>query len=182
MTGLTNKSGAKMIEASAHIIAKNMQKNAFKTVGKRIPGLGLAIGVFDAIGQAMDGDYGQATIALASGIASTVPGVGTLVSIGLDATNAYIDYSSGDNVINKDGLMIKTEDKIIKGRKDDALLLFDQKATQSAQDNLSIKKPIVTLNLTGTIDMTQHDLDDNGIKDATNIVSKQIINQMAYNA
>jgi hypothetical protein len=154
------------------------KKFLIKTIAKRIPGVGLAIGIFDAVGQAIEGDYGQAGIALASGVASTVPGIGTAISVGLDATNEYIDYSSGDNIINKDGLTVKTDDKIIKGRKDDALLLFDQKATQNA----SVKKPVVNINLTGTIDMTQHDLDNNSVKDATNVVSKQIINQMVYNS
>lgn len=179
MEGLTNKSGAKMIEASAHILVKNMEKNAFKTVAKRIPGLGLAIGIFDAVGQAIEGDYGQAAIALASGAASTIPGVGTVVSIGLDATNAYIDYASGENTIKKDGLTVKMEDKIVKGRKDDALLLFNQKATQSAQDNLSIKKPVVNLVLKGEIDLTQHDFSNNDVKDTSNLVSKQIIGQLS---
>jgi arsenate reductase-like glutaredoxin family protein len=79
---------------------------------------------------------------------------------------------------NTTGPVVFANGKILQGRKDDAVLFFDQKANQMA----SVKKPIVNLNLTGTIDMTQHDLDDDGIKDATNIVSKQIINQMAYNA
>jgi hypothetical protein len=66
----------------------------------------------------------------------------------------------------------------MQGRKDDAILFFDQKANQIA----TAKKPVVKLNLTGTIDLTKHDLDNNGVKDATNIVSKQIINQMVYNS
>lgn len=109
MEGLNARTGVKVVEASAHIIIKSMEKNVFKTVAKRIPGLGLAIGIFDAVGQAIEGDYGQAAIALASGAASTIPGVGTVVSIGLDATNAYIDHASGENYINVNDALIRSD-------------------------------------------------------------------------
>jgi hypothetical protein len=82
------------------------------------------------------------------------------------------------SLLNQPNPIVFANGKILQGRKDDAVLFFDEKANQIA----SVKKPIVKLNLTGTIDMTQHDLDDDGVKNATNIVSKQIINQMVYNA
>lgn len=80
------------------------------------------------------------------------------------------------NPLNTKGPVVFANGKILQGRKDDAVLFFDEKANQIA----SVKKPVVNINLTGTIDMTQHDLDSGGIKEATNIVSKQIINQMVY--
>ena len=82
------------------------------------------------------------------------------------------------NPLNTNGPVVFANGKILQGRKDDAVLFFNEKANQIA----SVKKPVVNINLTGTIDMTQHDLDNNGIKDATNVVSKQIINQMVYNS
>ena len=80
------------------------------------------------------------------------------------------------NPLNTKGPVVFANGKILQGRKDDAVLFFNEKANQIA----SVKKPVVNINLTGTIDMTQHDLDSGGIKEATNIVSKQIINQMVY--
>jgi hypothetical protein len=109
----------------------------------------------------------------------------SFMNYGQNTSNASVPFKEDKNLtnlmlkpFNTTGPVVFANGKILQGRKDDAVLFFDQKANQMA----SVKKPIVNLNLTGTIDMTQHDLDDDGIKDATNIVSKQIINQMAYNA
>ena len=80
--------------------------------------------------------------------------------------------------VNQTKPIVFVNGQILQGRKDDAILFFDEKANQIA----SVKKPVLNLNLTGTIDLTKHDLDNNGVKDATNMVSKQIITQMVYNS
>jgi hypothetical protein len=107
------------------------------------------------------------------------------MNYGQNTSNASVPYREDKNLtnlmlkpFNTTGPVVFANGKVLQGRKDDAVLFFDQKANQIA----SVKKPVVNLNLTGTIDMTQHDLDNDGIKDVTNIVSKQIINQMVYNA
>ena len=109
----------------------------------------------------------------------------SFMNYGQNTSNASVPYREDKNLtnlmlkpFNTTGPVVFANGKVLQGRKDDAVLFFDQKANQIA----SVKKPIVNLNLTGTIDMTQHDLDDDGIKDATNIISKQIISQMAYNS
>ena len=116
------KAGAKIgMAAGGKILGKQF--------AKAIPGLGLIIGVMDAVSQAAEGDWGQAGIALTSGIASTVPGVGTAVSIGLDALNAGIDMNDAgtfnDGVIYKDG----TYAKFGKG---DMVNFIDQAAMERA--------------------------------------------------
>jgi peptidoglycan hydrolase-like protein with peptidoglycan-binding domain len=70
---------------------------AAKAVGKRIPGLGLAFGAKDAYDRAQKGDWAGAGIAGLSGLASTIPGLGTAASIGLDGVNAVRDYESDDS-------------------------------------------------------------------------------------
>jgi hypothetical protein len=120
------KGGAQI---GAKLGATTVGKVVGKQIAKRIPGIGLAIGIMDAITQAAEGDYGQAAISLASGAASTVPGVGTAISIGLDAVNAGVDmYDAGtfdDGVIYKDG----TYGKFAKG---DMVQFIDQAAMERA--------------------------------------------------
>jgi hypothetical protein len=113
----------------AKLGAQTAGKLVGKQIAKRIPGVGLAIGIIDAISQAAEGDWGQAALALGSGVASTFPGVGTAISIGLDAANAGIDaYDAGafdDGVIYKDG----TYAKFNKG---DMVQFIDQAAAERA--------------------------------------------------
>ena len=71
-------------------------KLAGKTLGKALPGVGLAFGAADAYRRATKGDYTGAALAGASGLASMVPGIGTAASLGLDAANAARDYKHGE--------------------------------------------------------------------------------------
>ena len=86
-----------------------------KQIAKRIPGIGLAIGIFDAIGQAIEGDYDQAVLSLASGALSTIPVYGTAASIGIDLVNAQIDQSRGDNHIEVKDALINSDGTYTKG-------------------------------------------------------------------
>lgn len=60
-------------------------KGVGKSLGKKIPLLGLGLGAIFAAQRAMQGDFIGAGLELASGAASTVPGVGTAASVGIDA-------------------------------------------------------------------------------------------------
>jgi len=65
--------------------AKVGVKGIGKSLGKKIPLLGLGLGAIFAAQRAMQGDFLGAGLELASGAASTVPGVGTAASVGIDA-------------------------------------------------------------------------------------------------
>jgi hypothetical protein len=112
---------------------------------------------------------------------NTVP-IPSFMNYGQSSSNASVPFKTDNNfglkLFDPKTPFVFANGQIMQGRKDDAILFFDQKANQIA----TAKKPVVKLNLTGTIDLTKHDLDNNGVKDATNIVSKQIINQMVYNS
>jgi len=56
-----------------------------KSLGKKIPLLGLGLGSVFAAQRALQGDFVGAGMELASGAASTFPGIGTGASIGIDA-------------------------------------------------------------------------------------------------
>ncbi len=106
----------------------------------------------------------------------------SFMNYGQNSSNVNIPFKKesqfGVTLFDPTRPVVFANGQLLQGRKDDAILFFDEKANQIA----SVKKPVVKLNLTGTIDLTKHDLDNNGVKDATNIVSKQIINQMVYNS
>ena len=82
------KIGAKV---GAKAVAKVGAKALGKGLLKKIPFVGLGAGLLFAGQRLMKGDFKGAMLEAASGIAGTIPGVGTAVSIGLDATLAAKD-------------------------------------------------------------------------------------------
>jgi hypothetical protein len=67
-----------------------------KSLLKKIPLLGLGAGGIFAIQRALSGDLKGAGLELASGAASTLPGLGTAASVGIDATLAAKDAGMFD--------------------------------------------------------------------------------------
>lgn len=77
--------------------AKMLTKEALKSGIKKIPIIGALAGLGFAAKRAMSGDVVGAGLELASGAAGTIPGVGTLASVGIDAGLAVRDGMSDDN-------------------------------------------------------------------------------------
>ena len=75
----------------AIISSKIAAKESGKVVGKKIPGVGLAIGAGFGVWRACKGDFGGAFLEVASGAASTVPGFGTAASFAIDGVLAGKD-------------------------------------------------------------------------------------------
>lgn len=82
MDVLTNPLGKK---AGTKAVAKGAAKGLSKSLLKKIPLIGAVAGAAFAINRALEGDFTGAAMELASGVASTIPGVGTAVSVGFDA-------------------------------------------------------------------------------------------------
>tara|TARA_B100000287_G_scaffold330705_2_gene315415 strand:+ start:2063 stop:4225 length:2163 start_codon:yes stop_codon:yes gene_type:complete len=80
---LAAKTGLKKVGAKAAV--KLGGKAAVKVGLKKIPGIGLIAGLGFGLQRLMKGDIGGALMEAGSGIASTVPGVGTAISVGIDA-------------------------------------------------------------------------------------------------
>lgn len=101
--------GAKAIKPvgvlGGKIVGKLMGKQAAKVAGKgiakslakKIPLLGAVAGVAFGIERAMKGDVLGALGEVASGVASTVPGVGTAISVGIDAALVAKDINDMQN-------------------------------------------------------------------------------------
>ena len=87
------KKGAKKVAAKVggKAIAKVGAKALGKGLLKKIPFVGLGAGLLFAGQRLMAGDFKGAALEAASGIAGTIPGVGTAISVGLDATLAAKD-------------------------------------------------------------------------------------------
>ena len=87
------KKGAKKVAAKVggKAIAKVGAKALGKGLLKKIPFVGMGAGLLFAGQRLMSGDFKGAMLEAASGIASTIPGVGTAVSVGLDAALAAKD-------------------------------------------------------------------------------------------
>ena len=64
---------------------------ASKGIGRFIPGVGAALGAYDAYGRAKQGDWAGAGLSAAGGLASLIPGVGTAASLGIAGAQALRD-------------------------------------------------------------------------------------------
>jgi GH24 family phage-related lysozyme (muramidase) len=75
-------------------VAKKVSATTAKTIGKKIPFLGLGISSGLAISRASAGDYVGAAGEIASGVASIIPGIGTALSLGIDAALIHRDFNN----------------------------------------------------------------------------------------
>lgn len=78
---------------------------AGKGIGRFIPGVGAALGAYDAYNRAKQGDWAGAGLSALGGAASLIPGVGTAASLGIAGAQALRDkqrtgsYLPGDDEI-----------------------------------------------------------------------------------
>ena len=83
---------------SRRAAGKALVGGAGRFVGKRIPGIGLAISAGEAGARLASGDIAGAALAGAEGIASMIPGIGTLASAGLGAAGVARDVKRAAKV------------------------------------------------------------------------------------
>tara|TARA_R110002012_G_scaffold157777_1_gene319019 strand:+ start:7149 stop:8846 length:1698 start_codon:yes stop_codon:yes gene_type:complete len=112
-------------------VTKVASKGIFKSILKKIPIVGAIAGIGFGIARAMKGDFAGAAAEVASGAASTIPGIGTAASVGIDAALIARDVSRAkkagqinDGYMNKDGKITRIDDK-------DQALLFAEKGPLS---------------------------------------------------
>ena len=82
--------------------AKVAGASAGKLASRLVPGLGLAVGGYDAYDRAKKGDYAGAALSGAAGLASLIPGVGTAASLGLTGAQLARDYKKGTGAFAPD--------------------------------------------------------------------------------
>ena len=81
------KSGGKLLKTGGKGLLKNLGKAGGKSLLKKIPIVGLGLGAAFAVGRLLQkpADWKGAIGEMASGAASMIPGVGTALSVGIDA-------------------------------------------------------------------------------------------------
>ncbi len=72
-------------------VAAPAAKVASKGIGRFIPGVGAALGAYDAYSRAKQGDWAGAGLSALGGAASLIPGVGTAASLGIAGAQALRD-------------------------------------------------------------------------------------------
>ena len=124
--GATNKAGKSIggqfmkvdPDTIKDVVKKSITKRVGGALGKVLPGLGLAFGLYDAFTRAKEGDLTGAGIALAGGVVGLVPGAGTGASIALMATNIARDvYNDAYGVYpeaDESGEKAKRAEEILK--------------------------------------------------------------------
>lgn len=103
--GVFNKSAEKITgKVATKTAAKTAGKSVGKSVLKKIPGVGLITGLALGVGRLMKGDLTGAVGEIASGAASTVPGIGTAAStaidVGLAARDMNAEQQSNDDSVD----------------------------------------------------------------------------------
>lgn len=81
-------------KAGTKSAAKIAGKTALKSIVKKIPLIGALAGLGFGAQRALGGDYTGAALEVGSGIAGTLPGLGTAASLGMDATLAARDMGA----------------------------------------------------------------------------------------
>lgn len=103
-------------EEATKLAEKGLMKRGIKfggkILGKKIPIVGAGIAAKFAADRAREGDYWGASLELASGILSIVPGFGTAASIVLDAALVAKDIASNSNTVSQN-LKIATKNSQI---------------------------------------------------------------------
>lgn len=128
--GLIDKFGGGMIGKAGLKMGMFGHKLAEKEIAKHIPIIGSLVSAGFAIKDVIDGDYTGAALQTASAIANLFPGLGTAVSVGLDAADAARElgtFNDGQIAINSNGSIYTG--KFAKG---DMVNFIDQSAMERA--------------------------------------------------
>jgi len=164
-------------------ISSNLTTTISKRILKKIPFIGAVIGTVEALGYVLEGNYGQAGMAFGSGVLSTVPGLGTAASIGLDAINMGIDSQKDykvQNIEKANDLIYHSSGSIEKGAKGDAKSYIDELA--GGKSNSYSKANSFNLVLSGKIiNKYREGFYDKNTHNTTITSSKMVLKQMIAN-
>jgi len=109
-----------MTKPAQNLAAKGISKGLGKGAAKlganalgKIPGVSLLTGAAFGIGRLLKGDLLGAAGELGSGIASTVPGIGTGISLGIDAALAAKDMAMPETALAQGGIVTQPTTALI---------------------------------------------------------------------
>lgn len=136
--------GEAALKAGSGTLAKQAGKIGLKSAGralvKKIPIIGALAGVGFAISRAAKGDYAGAALELASGAASTIPGIGTAASVAIDAGLAARDISQSKS--RSAPQTMKVDDFTIKSNPKDTLVMAG--GTRFGEETNALLKELIS--------------------------------------
>jgi hypothetical protein len=113
-----------------------------KFLAKRAPGIGLGLGLAGAADRAAHGDYVGAGIEGLGGVASTLPGVGTAISAGLEGVNLARDITGASHGGEHEPAVASVQKPVMKPiAKKPMLAKTPAKSTKLLAANIT-KKPV----------------------------------------
>lgn len=116
--------GRAVSKATGQAALKTGSKSIGKSIVKKIPLIGALAGLGFAISRAASGDFVGAAGELASGVASTIPGLGTAASVAIDAGLAARDISNATSRSNPGGSSeMRVNDFTLRSNPKDTLVM-----------------------------------------------------------
>lgn len=97
--------GAKTGTKTGTKIGSKVGGGLLKTIGKKIPGVGLILGTLFSIDRFKNGDILGGLGEIASGVASIFPGPGTAISLGIDALLMGRDVTKPETKLSSGGIV-----------------------------------------------------------------------------
>jgi hypothetical protein len=130
MSGSIARGGRGLTNTAARLGGRGLIRAGAKSLLKKIPIIGAVAGLGYGASRLMNGDLTGAAGEVASGAASTIPGVGTAASLGIDAALTAHD-------INRENSAIKNEIEYPT----------DTKNTQNMNDRTDMAEQIIKLQI-----------------------------------
>lgn len=116
--------GRAVSKTAGQAALKTGSKSIGKSIVKKIPLIGALAGLGFAISRAASGDFIGAAGELASGVASTIPGLGTAASVAIDAGLAARDISKATSRSNPGGSSeMRVNDFTLRSNPKDTLVM-----------------------------------------------------------
>ena len=133
------------VKVEEKAVEKVASKSLGKSLLKKLPVIGLVAGGLFAAQRALSGDYAGASMELASGAASTIPGVGTAASLGIDAALAAKDLGAFESEEKDRGLELSKTAQQVEAAKEEKETAKAKAAMQPVVDaaNRSVQNNIM---------------------------------------
>ena len=135
------KEGGILGKMSGLLGKKTLSKGVLKTIGKKIPVIGLILGLGLAVQRASVGDWTGAIMEAGSGALSIIPGWGTVASLGLDVAIMKRDLSKEKKKNPAEKLMSNMSDNIEDMK--DSVDEWTNGIKNKARDFISLAKSLI---------------------------------------
>ncbi len=138
MTTKVEGNVSKMTSSIEKSIIKQVGEEGAKSILKKIPLTGLAVGAYFAYERARAGDMKGAILEFASGVASTFPGPGTLASMGIDGYLLARDMGIVDDKVSREEFEKVFNKALLQARN-----LSEEELKQQIWNNSNVREQVL---------------------------------------